>query len=357
MLKQLITTIIIIQNTINIPPNRAAKNALSVIGTETLCTETLICFMILLFITLFHTCQQYCSFIDRQETYVFKFLTLFTILSCLVCSSLDIVHITIHFIECSFFQSKLESIIAGFADIAYFIGSIIKIWFVFKGTIYEISLCTLTVLGFLVSVIIFFAVWHCNDTAFQQHKSDYNPKERPATDALSAADLVLNVVLFSLFWYKLRQTIVCVQIDQSVNQNYNPSNRLLEIISKHSILFGVAMITNQCFYIGIILEEYFRIDKINYTEAILILFSARALENLVNALVLWLMLAINLKLYFKLCGICHTKMQNCCKICISSKIMFGANVHSNIFTEKSVNSTVRTDVETKIKLLHPIDER
>eukprot|EP01084_Bolivina_argentea_P143327 251729_1 len=261
MLKQLITTIIIIQNTINIPPNRAAKNALSVIGTETLCTETLICFMILLFITLFHTCQQYCSFIDRQETYVFKFLTLFTILSCLVCSSLDIVHITIHFIECSFLQSKWESIIASFADITYFIAK------------------------------------------------------------------------------------------------YDTTLRLLHLISKHSILFGIAMITNQCFYIGIILEEYFRIDKINYTEAILILFSARALENLVNALVLWLMLAINLKLYFKLCGICHTKMQNCCKICISSKIMFGANVHSNIFTEKSVNSTVRTDVETKIKLLHPIDER
>ncbi len=84
--------------------------------TQKHCAETLICLMILLFITLFHTCEQYCPFIDYQETYLFKFLALFTILSCLVCSSLDIVHITVHFIECSFFQSKLQSIIAGFVE-------------------------------------------------------------------------------------------------------------------------------------------------------------------------------------------------------------------------------------------------
>eukprot|EP01084_Bolivina_argentea_P143326 251728_1 len=232
-----------------------------------------LCFMILLFITLFHTCQQYCSFIDRQETYVFKFLTLFTILSCLVCSSLDIVHITIHFIECSFFQSKLESIIAGFADITYFIASIsfyslliVKIWFVFKESNFRISYVTLFILFLSLSTIIFFAVWHIISTAFQLNKTDYNPKSRAATDALSICDFVLNVSLFTLFYYKLRQIIISLECD-AVLVKYDPARRLLHVISKHSILFGIAVIANQCFYIGIIVEEISHIDRINYTKA------------------------------------------------------------------------------------------
>eukprot|EP01084_Bolivina_argentea_P143328 251730_1 len=231
------------------------------------------CFFILFSISYINICQQYVSDSRKKETHLFRILTSFTIVAFVLCSSFDIAHIAVHYMECSNFQSHTEAIIAGCADIAYFVASIsfysmliIRMRFLFKETFYRISYYTLFILFFLVFIIMFFAVWHCYTTAFNQHNSDYTPKERPATLALSISDFLLNISLFLLFYYKLRQTIMSFECGK-VLSNYDASHRLLQVISKHSILFGIAVIANQCFYIGIIVEEISHIDRINYTKA------------------------------------------------------------------------------------------
>eukprot|EP01084_Bolivina_argentea_P277604 473990_1 len=283
------------------------------------------CLSILLVVTMIHMCG-----IDRQEKKLFRNFILFTIMSYLLCSILDMSYITIHFIECSGFESFIVSIVSGFiASALFYCLLIIKIWFLLKRTIYRMQKMTFFILGLLASLIVFFAVCYI----LFDHVA--------ATYALVISVFVLNISLFCLFYQK----VIKIVSDTDLYVDRPKHDRLLQLIDKHTKLFGIGMIANQCFYIGIILEQYFRSDK-NYAKIMLILFNIRALENLCNGLVVWLMLNINTAFYLKICGCCNIQVHSW-----HNNITNDVNKKVRIISEKSINHTSTNERGGKIRLL------
>ena len=94
-------------------------------------------------------------------------------------------------------------------------------------------------------------------------------------------------------------TTVSMEIQKSVNLISNT-------VTKHCVLFGIAMIMNQAFLVVDLHGN--ATNSFIYSWYKQFAFSVRALENLVNIAVLWLVLRINYDKYICLCGSCHRCM-------------------------------------------------
>ena len=147
--------------------------------------------------------------------------------------------------------------------------------------------------------------------------SEYNAfwvrHDAPALIAICGIDLVLNTSLLFIFVCKLKQILqLKYNIDPSVysalvshkGEGSQP-HELLKLMTRHTILFGIAIITNQIWSISVLLQLNRNINLIVSN------FCFRALENTANCMVLFLSLKANEKWYLWLCRICHTQIQNC----------------------------------------------
>ena len=119
-------------------------------------------------------------------------------------------------------------------------------------------------------------------------------------------DALLNVILFILFIYKLRQISIVSQTfsDDQNNISYQ-TNKTLHVITRHCVLFGIAILSNQLFYTsGYIISFY---PPTNNT-LIGIVYQLRGFENMINVTVLYLSMALNNDFYQKICSICHESL-------------------------------------------------
>ena len=122
-------------------------------------------------------------------------------------------------------------------------------------------------------------------------------------------DFVLNVMILSIFIKKMRRIISDVDstLSQATEQNVN---LISNTVTKHSLLFGIAMIMNQAFYAvsfyGVIANAW------RHTGFKDFVYSTRSLENIMNVTVLWLVLRANYNKYICLCGCCHKCIGKCC---------------------------------------------
>ena len=81
------------------------------------------------------------------------------------------------------------------------------------------------------------------------------------------------------------------------------------LIVRHSLLFGIAILTNQIFFIALIMVFWAKgevADNLHF-----IVFICRSLENTANCMVLLLGMSKNGWLYDKCCGKLHKGMANC----------------------------------------------
>ena len=91
------------------------------------------------------------------------------------------------------------------------------------------------------------------------------------------------------------------------------ANVLSNTVVRHSLLFGITMIINQSFFsMWIYINTDNLLDTMYFLQVQYLLWSLRALENLVNVLVLWLILRINYHRYICLCKYCHAFIGKCC---------------------------------------------
>ena len=67
-------------------------------------------------------------------------------------------------------------------------------------------------------------------------------------------------------------------------------------------------------------------------------YSERALENIVNVIVLWLILRVNYNKYICLCGCCHKCIGKCC-----FKNMDTINMVDNPYEDMELRDNSRTD--------------
>ena len=108
----------------------------------------------------------------------------------------------------------------------------------------------------------------------------------------------------------MKKTII--NIDPSLSREAEQNvNLVTNVVTKHSILFGTAVFINQGFYAVLIYNHFTK----NFNDPITFIslpFEIRAIENVANVLILWLILRINYDRYITLCKYCHLCVGKCC---------------------------------------------
>eukprot|EP01084_Bolivina_argentea_P124589 220766_1 len=251
---------------------------------------------------------------DIQTSPHFRYPTIIAIYAFFFTLITDIIHVYIHLMESKSFSNPIEPKIAGLADSLYYIGTVIfytllvfRIHFVFNQSAqFKLSRFTLTILGVMIGISAVAAIWYIIIiTFFFKSWTDWVRYGIPATYVLSANDFVLNVTLFCLFYAKLRALIKSFRKYASGNASIASTSKLFDIITKHSVLFGSAIITNQLFFAGVMVMAFTDLGQKNFTAGLLMIMTLRSIEMLVNVCALWLVLKMNVHAYICCCGSCH----------------------------------------------------
>eukprot|EP00483_Globobulimina_turgida_P011456 UN11478 len=87
-------------------------------------------------------------------------------------------------------------------------------------------------------------------------------------------------------------------------------NLITNVITKHSVLFGFAILVNQGFFISQMITNFLKINDSLINQCMN--YMLRGLENVTNVLVLWLVLRINYDEYICFCKYCHFCVTRCC---------------------------------------------
>ena len=80
---------------------------------------------------------------------------------------------------------------------------------------------------------------------------------------------------------------------------------MIELITIYTVIFGIAILTNQLFLGSLFTGLYFEVLQ-PYT------YLFRSVENMANIIVLFLSVKINHHYYHRICGSCHKGIKICC---------------------------------------------
>ena len=176
-------------------------------------------------------------------------------------------------------------------DIMFYILILLRIYVPF-----EVKKCTLY---FLLSMIFIF----CATAIFFYPNAFY-----PMLDLwiisiiLTSTDFILNATILTIFILKMRGMIS--NLDPLVSMQAQKNiNLMSNTVTKHSVLFGLAMILNQAFYLVVWYVEFHALFSRDWING---MYCVRAIENTVNVIVLWLVLRINYKKYICFCSVAET---------------------------------------------------
>ena len=245
----------------------------------------------------------------------FKILTLIIMISFTLCTLGDIIHLMIryHFNLTSHRWNPSDAYLAGIKDILYYIGNVVFFILLFRRikTSFQLSKCIMCCLTILLAIFIIFCFIYCYIilSFVGQSGSKVEQYWANASYPVSFTDFLLDACLFILFIYKIRNrhSIEGIEIAddiimsrQSIDQ-YNNKKSIWNVMIKHCVLFGVALFLNQSWYIINVLDN----SDITLSWALVRGYSVRAVENVVNIFILWLVLKVNNHRYIWLCKCWH----------------------------------------------------
>eukprot|EP01084_Bolivina_argentea_P276728 472246_1 len=209
----------------------------------------------------------------------------------------------------------ISDVVYFFGNIAFYVLLLLRVTspFQLKKSMVFFLLCMIFFFGlisiaYMASWILYFYIADIKHNDTTEIDREYHIAEVSASMILSVTDFILNVIIFTVFICKMQQTIS--NIDPSVSQQINKNMNLISnVIIKHFILFGMAILSNQLFFLNQVIY-YFSSEEwdIPYVTRT---FSMRALECFINVLVLWLILQINYNKYICLCRRCHLCVARC----------------------------------------------
>lgn len=132
--------------------------------------------------------------------------------------------------------------------------------------------------------------------------------------------IVLSLFVWSIFITKSKQTIFGIDPAASTLARKNV-NIMMNVVAKHSLLFGIAMAFNPGYLVTVFLSATEIIMKGGYYSEFAVYGTAIAqtLEGFINVLVLWLILRKNYKKYIRCCKCCHICVAKCCFKNVDSK--------------------------------------
>ena len=124
-------------------------------------------------------------------------------------------------------------------------------------------------------------------------------------------DFLLDVTLFILFIHKIKNKNSMEgmeiaddlsSIDYHGRMDYNSDKTAIwNIMIKHCVLFGIALLSDQAFYISMIIDDLESIVVLNLFRD----YGIRCIENVLNIVVLWLVLKVNNDRYVQICKCWH----------------------------------------------------
>ena len=122
--------------------------------------------------------------------------------------------------------------------------------------------------------------------------------------------VVLSVFVWIIYIKETKQTLFGIDPTTSLLAETNVII-MVNIVAKHGLLFGIAIIFNPGYLIISALSSY---DQDGYYSDLYALGGAftQSLEGIINVLVLWLLLRKNYDIYIRLCRCCHISCAKCC---------------------------------------------
>ena len=259
-------------------------------------------------------------------------LTIITILAYTLCTIGDISACILRYAYYLSYSelTPIEAYFAGAKDVIYYSGNVTFFILLFQRiqTSFRLSKCTMIYLSSLLTISMLSSLAWCLIvfiTAQDSQTLSYDLLF--AWYPLTISDFLLNLSLFILFLHKIKRkdTIEGVeaaddisvrrrQPSLSLNYNYDHDHdkqRIWNVMIKHCVLFGIALISNQSWYIvnfaGPIL-----IQASSLSNGFIREYTARAIENTINVIVLWLVLKINNEKYVKVCKCWHSCILKYC---------------------------------------------
>lgn len=251
----------------------------------------------------------------------------------IICCSLCIISDSFHLIK-SFITGKdiisndfilimvISDILLFIGDISFYIVLIFRVISAFKDSYYALNKCLIYLLYFL----IFIAISLCGLYIFilltsYKEMSEFLIHSKYIATTFILIEGIMDIVLSTIFIYKLCQLILSLDIDIN-NNDKTTSTQIINLITRHLILFGTAIIANFIMlFVYILLTFVFQNE---YT--LIIVYICRTIENLTIIIALFLNLNINHSIYNKLCNCCHTI---CLKICVTKPYKRQVSMHSS----------------------------
>ena len=280
-----------------------------------------LCCVVALLITchsIFHLCvrdsSEWISKLYRNIT--ISIMTVLTISSVSILMRIVVSFYLLRNVEISVWHLWWKSL-SGVADISYFTGNIlfyimillrIHIPFRLGKSLYVFS--ALIFVSAAISVVYCVCLFLFNDPK-------YNDYWRAIYLTLSAVDFILNTYLLLLFTYKMKQTVRDMHGASSGAGQAAKAKLISNVMTKHCLLFSIAIMANQCFCMAQVQASY-AIDNADLsldTSWIRVMFvpsGAMSLEIVANVAVLWLILQVNYERYIRMCGCCHVCVAKCC---------------------------------------------
>eukprot|EP01084_Bolivina_argentea_P023302 43452_1 len=299
-----------------------------------------------------------CGSLDNMKT-LYRNCFIICTLGCVGCIYSDLVHHIYCFATNTFLYGQLVDDIFALSDVLYYIGAlsfyliaIQRIHITFGDSAYSVSDNILIFLLFLIALAGITAIYYTVRVTMMTDEHYFFTYNTVPTIILMIIDMLLNSILLFIFISKMktvmvnsekwqidltqmRNTVVSTSIsptnvsptlsptmspERSVVDSYfaeykftKISKNLIDVIVRHTLLFSVAIITNQLFFIALVIS-FLSTNETWY------LFVFRSIENLTNVMVLFLSIGKNKKIYYFVCKYCDKCVRKCCESATASQL-------------------------------------
>ena len=230
----------------------------------------------------------------------------------------DLVHMILKY---TYFPKRImfdttQNALAASIDLAYFIGNIaFYVLILLRITLpFELNKYVTYSLAFVIFLFGLAALRYIGYVF--ENKGSTDLAWTWITISLMILDLILSGFIYTIFVYKMKNTIINIDpsLSKAAEQNVN---LMTNVITKHCVLFGSSLLVNQGFYAMLVVWNIGDNQGGNdpnhaILRIILAPFTVRTVENVTNVLILWLLLRINYHRYIKLCKCCHLCVGKCC---------------------------------------------
>ena len=215
-----------------------------------------------------------------------------------------------------------EAYLAFANTIFYFIGNAAFFTLVFKRIQLSFRVkyyCMLYFVVLLLLSVIFSIIWIFVDMySINKPVVTYTYYFTKLVIAISTIDTILTLSLFVLFLYKIknRHNVEEMEHNHSIDHYlrsplykdfYHDRKVIWNVMIKHSVLFGIVLLSNVSFYIICILAAYLELSS-----SLILTFTSRALDNTITIIILWLVLTTNNSKYEHICKFWHVCILKYC---------------------------------------------